>query len=110
MKTLKNFHSRIFDVIGLKKNNLYKFSLSKSLEDLGADPCHDTHADGHIGTVCDLHSNLGQRRPDGAHAEGDDIHGPASHAARKQIVHFRLQLVRMEPVAKLTLLILRCGY
>ena len=51
----------------------------------GAHARHDPHRDRDIGRVGHLHADVGDRRAERAHAEGDDIHGSSAHAAVEKI-------------------------
>ena len=44
-----------------------------------SDAGHDVHIDDDVRRVADLHTDLGNRRAEGAHAVGDDIHRPSPH-------------------------------
>ena len=65
---------------------------------LGADPRHDPHGRDDVLGVGDLHAEHRLRGGRGAHAERDDVHGPAAHAPAVQLGHHRLHLRRLAPV------------
>ncbi len=64
----------------------------QTLQNFGAHLGHDAHVDYNVGRVGNFNTNLGQRRVQGAHAEGDNVHGAALHAAleetREGFFHF----------------------
>ncbi len=59
---------------------------------------HDAHVDHHVGAVRQFDADVGDRRADGAHREGDDVHGAPAHATLEQSAQRFLHLVRMLPV------------
>ena len=58
-------------------------------EDGSADAGHDAHVDDGVGGVGELDADLRHGRADGAHGEGQDVHGAAAHAAAEE----RLELL-----------------
>ena len=65
---------------------LDELAVPQRFQDAGAHPRHDAHAGHHVGRVCQLDANLGQRRAQGPHAERDDIHGATCGAGRWELV------------------------
>ena len=61
---------------------------------------HDPHVGDHIGAVGNLDAVLRDGRAHRAHAEGDDIHRAAPHAARVERPQARLHLFRRLPVVR----------
>ena len=59
---------------------------------------HDPHIGDHIRAVGNLDAVLSDRGANRAHAEGDDIHGAATHAACDKAVQARFHLRRCLPV------------
>ncbi len=59
---------------------------------------HDPHVDDDVRRVGELHADVGDRRADRAHAEGDDVHRAALHAAVELRREHGLHLVRRHPV------------
>jgi hypothetical protein len=52
---------------------------------------HGAHVDHDVGAVGDLDADVGDRRAERAHGEGDHVHGAAAHAALEQAVQrFRI--------------------
>ena len=51
----------------------------------GAHPGHDPHRGRDVGGVGQLDADLGDRRADRAHREGDDVHGAALHRAAEEV-------------------------
>ena len=72
--------------------------VAERLEDLGADAGHDAHVDHDIDGVGQLDADFGAGRADGAHAEGDDIHGASAHAAVVELAHGGLEFDGVAPV------------
>ena len=56
-------------------------AVAEHVEHGAAHARHDPHVDHDIGTVGDLHADLGDRRAERPHAERDDVHRAAAHAA-----------------------------
>ena len=54
---------------------------AKRCDDRAPHACHDAHVGDDVGAVGDLDADLGDGRADGAHREGDDVHGAPGHAA-----------------------------
>ncbi len=61
---------------------------------------HDDHRGGHVRRVGDLHPDVGQPGPERPHAERDDVHGPAPHAAPEQGPQRGPHLVGIHPVVR----------
>ena len=55
-------------------------------EDGRADAGHDAHVDDDVGRVGELDADLRHGRADRAHAEGQDVHGAAAHAAAEELL------------------------
>ena len=72
--------------------------VAEHLERGGAGPGHRPHAHGDVGRVGDLDADVRQRRAERAHAEGHDVHRPAPHRAREQLVEPGPHLRRVLPV------------
>jgi len=71
-----------------------------TLKDGLANAGHDPHVDGDEGRVGELHTNLGEGGSNGAHGEGNDVHGPALHGAVIELVHLGPHLVGSHPVVR----------
>ena len=54
------------------------------VEDRPPDAGHDPHVDDDVRRVGELHADLRHGRADRTHAEGEDVHRPAAHAAVEQ--------------------------
>ncbi len=50
-------------------------------EDGGSDAGHDAHVDDGVGGVGELHADLRHGRADGAHGEGQHVHGASTHGS-----------------------------
>ena len=72
--------------------------LSHHVQSALAHAGHDPHRDGDIGAVGDLNTQGADRRAERAHAERDDVHRPAAHAAVEQIAESLTHLDRIGPV------------
>src|ERR1700719_2013569 len=59
---------------------------------------HDPHIDDDIGAIGELHADLGNGRADRPHAERDDVHRTAGHAAVEQPAQGRAHFSRWRPV------------
>ena len=59
---------------------------------------HQLHVDGDIGRVGQLDADVGDGRAERAHAERDDVHGAAAHAAVKQRLELGAHFGRRRPV------------
>ena len=70
----------------------------EALEDMRAHVGHDAHVDHHVGAVGDLDADLGERRIQRAHAERDDIHRAALHAALEFFVQLDAHFGGIRPV------------
>ena len=68
------------------------------VEHRGAHPGHDPHRGDDVGGVGHLHAEHRLGGVERAHAERDDVHGPATHAAVVQLGHPLLHLGRRQPV------------
>ena len=60
-------------------------AVAQGVEHRAAHAGHDPHRDHDVGRVGHLHADVGDRRADRSHAEGDDVHGPAAHAAVEKV-------------------------
>lgn len=67
-------------------------------QNLGGNAGHDVHIAHNVGRVGDFDAVLGDRRANGTHGEGNDIHGPALHATRIELLHDSLELNGINPV------------
>ncbi len=72
--------------------------LAQRFQNLVPYPCHDVHVRGDVGRIADLNPDLGDRRTNRSHREGDDVHGPPLHATGIEFGHRLLQLNRIDPV------------
>ena len=61
-------------------------------------PGHDLHIDHDVGAVGDFDADLGDGRTERTHAERDDVHRAAAHAAVEQTVQGRAHFRRRRPV------------
>ena len=59
---------------------------------------HQLHVDGDIGRVGQFDADVGDGRAERAHAERDDVHGAAAHAAVKQRLELGAHFGRRRPV------------
>src|SRR5512146_830821 len=61
---------------------------------------HDVHGQRDVGRIGDLHAYLANRPADWSHAERDDKHGPAVHAASELIAKRGAHFIRRNPVVE----------
>ena len=73
-------------------------AVAEHVEHRAAHARHDAHVGHDIRAVGDLHADLGDRRAERAHAERDDVHGAAAHAAVEQPEHRLAHLRRRRPI------------
>ena len=59
---------------------------------------HDSHADGDVDGVGNLHADAGQGRANGAHDEGNDIHRAAGHAAIEEAAELGIGGLGFHPI------------
>ncbi len=71
---------------------------AQRLDDLLADAGHDVHVADDVGAVGDLDADLGHRRAQRPHREGDDVQRATSHAALVEAEHRLLELALVDPV------------
>ena len=71
---------------------------AEHLEGAAPHPGHDPHRDGHVGRIGDLHADVGDRRTERTHREGDDVHGPAAHRAAEELGQDLAHLGGIPPV------------
>ena len=75
-----------------------EFAVAEDVEDFGTDAGHHGHVDNNVGGVGDFNADLGDGRTDGAHGEGDDVHGTALHAAVIETEHGLFEFFGVDPV------------
>ena len=71
---------------------------AEHLERGAAHPGHRAHADRDVGRVGQLDADVRERRAEGPHAEGHDVHRATAHAAAEQAVELGAHLGRRLPV------------
>ncbi len=71
---------------------------AQRLDHLLADAGHDLHVADNVGAIGDLDADLGHRRAQRAHREGDDVQRAPAHATLVEIEHRALELVFGDPV------------
>ena len=70
----------------------------QALENLFTHLGHDAHVGHDIGRVRDFNADFGQGGVQGAHAEGNHVHGTALHAAIEEALQFGLHFNGISPV------------
>lgn len=70
------------------------------LPDLRSDAGHHGHGQHHVVGISQLDADLGERGPNGTHAEWQYIHGPSLHAARPAGLVGLSVLVHAHPLAQ----------
>ncbi len=73
-------------------------SAAKYVKNLAAHAGHHAHVDHDVGGIGDFNADVGDRRAERAHAEGDDVHGAALHAALEQAIEGLAHLGGLFPV------------
>ena len=74
------------------------FALVDLGKDRSADAGHDAHVDHDVGRVGKLDADLRHGGSDGAHREGEHVHGAAAHGATKKLLELPAHDERIFPV------------
>ncbi len=68
------------------------------IENTLADAGHDAHIDDDVRRIGKLNADFGHGRADGAHAEGEHVHGAALHSTVEQPLEFAPHVVGIFPI------------
>ena len=68
------------------------------IEDPLADASHDAHIHNDVGRVRELYTDFCHGRPDGTHAEGQDVHSAALHCAVEEALELAAHVVGIFPI------------
>ena len=81
---------------------------AQRVEHLAAHARHDLHVDHDVSRIGNLDTDLSDRAADRTHAEGNDVHSAAAHAARHETFQLRPHFIRRRPVVGRAGIVLRC--
>lgn len=65
-----------------------------------AHSCHDSHRGDHVGWIGKFNADFWERRCQGSHGIGDDVHGATSHASSETFLDGGVHVSRGDPVAQ----------